>query len=70
MNVFTLKLNNSLAKQLDRFCRQHGYKKTDLIISLIRNFFKKKQKETKLKKLVGMVSLGGNAVKDAEIYFE
>lgn len=79
MTAFTLRLDNTMAKQLDQFCKEHGYKKTGLIISLIRRFFEGEQKETvppskkqtkKLKKLVGIVSLGGDAVKDADVYFE
>ena len=79
MTAFTLRLENSLAKQLDQFCGEHGYKKTGLIVSLIRRFFEKEQKEAlpsskkgskNLKKLVGVVSLGGDAVKDADTYFE
>ena len=78
MTAFTLRLENSLAKQLDQFCAEHGYKKSGLIISLIRRFFEgekeltpaSKKQTKKLKNLVGIVSLGGDAVKDTEAYFE
>lgn len=77
MTAFTLRLENDLSRRLDQFCKEHGYKKTGLIVSLIRRFFEgekgvplsKKQAKT-LKKLVGIVSLGGDAVKDSDACFE
>jgi len=78
MSAFTLRLEPTLAKQLDRICRDKGYKKTGLVKALIRDFLKqeaapatrKAAPQANLKKLVGIVTLGGDAVSDADAYFE
>jgi len=78
MTAFTLRLETGLARQLDRVCRERGYKKTGLVKALIRDFLdqledksvKRPGTEKNLKKLVGIVTLGGDAVADADAYFE
>lgn len=79
MHALTLRLDPNLARQLNRFCQEHGYKKTGLIVSLVRKFFQEKsvlervtakQQKKRLAKMVGIVSLGGDSVKDADVYFE
>ncbi|MBI4125044.1 MAG: hypothetical protein HY466_03820 [Deltaproteobacteria bacterium] len=79
MSVFTLRLDPGLAQKLDRYCKESGYKKTGFIAALIRKFFQKeefpsppsrKTQKRRLKGMVGIVSLGGDAVKDADAYFE
>lgn len=77
MEAFTLRLEPDLAKQLDQVCRNEGYTKTGLVKALIRDFLGKRSvlpaKTTGpsgLKKLVRVVTLGGDAVKDSEAYFE
>ncbi len=78
MSAFTLRLEPELAKKLDQVCREQGYKKTGLVMALIRDFLEKEDSvrpikqppQQDLKKLVGIVSLGGDAVEDADAYFE
>lgn len=80
MTAFTLRLEPALATQLDQFCREHGYKKTGLILSLLRDFLKgkktgqaadsRKRQARNIEHLVGAVTLGGDSIKDAECYFE
>ena len=78
MSAFTLRVEPALAEQLDRVCHEKGYKKTGLVKALIRDFLQretgqatvKKAPQPKLTKLVGIVNLGGDAVVDAEDYFE
>lgn len=81
MNAFALRLEPGLDKKLDRYCKSHGYKKTGLILALLRRFLTEKNGENKgkslfktkakgFKKLVGVVSLGGDAVADAEEFFK
>lgn len=80
MEAFTLRLEPALAKQLDRICQAEGYTKTGLLKSLIRDFLTKKSRLpslpsrerslSRLKKLVRIVTLGGDAVADSEAYFD
>jgi hypothetical protein len=79
MHAFTLRLEPSLAKKLDLVCKRKGYSKTGLMKSLIRNFIEQETlgttppqttpqpmdgKKKGLAALVGIVSLGGDSVKD------
>jgi hypothetical protein len=41
MSVLTLKLEPELEKELETICHRKGYKKTDLVKTLIRNFLNK-----------------------------
>jgi hypothetical protein len=84
MPAITLRMDDKLARQLDRVCREKGYKKNGLVLSLVRGFLKqeKEAKEQpsqsshkvpgieKLEGLVGIVSLGGDAVEDSENYWD
>jgi len=76
MSVFTLRLNPSLAKSFDRLCAEKGFSKNGLINNLVRDFLKqqaptkKAKAKSSIKKLVGIVSLGGDAISDADSYFE
>lgn len=78
MEAFTLRLEPALAKQLDQICRSEGYTKTGLVKSLIRDFLNKRSASprspagspSRLRKLVRVVTVGGDAVKDSEGYFE
>lgn len=78
MPAFTLRLEPTLSQKLDRVCREKGYKKTGLVKALIRDFLahesgtpsQAKAHTGDLKKLVGIVTLGGDAVADADAYFE
>ena len=73
MEAFTLRLEQGLAKQLDQVCRSEGYTKTGLVKALIRDFLGKRSSlpskntgHSNLKKLVRVVNLGGDSVKDSE----
>lgn len=76
MSVFTLRLDPTLAKSFGRFCNEKGFSKNGLINTLVRDFLKnqssskKAKSKVSLKKLVGIVSLGGDSVADADAYFE
>ena len=79
MTAFTLRLETPLAKKLDQICRQKGFSKTGLVKSLIRNFIdeqiqpaktKPDKQKNKQNSLVGIVTLGGDAVLDANSIFE
>lgn len=77
MTAFTLRLDDHVARKLDHLCRERGYKKTGLVKALIRDFLKKatpqnsRNKQSKsLSSLVGIVNLGGDAMKDDGGYFE
>lgn len=80
MSSFTLRLEDPLTKELDQVCEDHGYTKTGLIKSLIKDFLekvpanKKKQqpyiKNKRFADLCGIFQFGGNAVKDEEMIFE
>lgn len=76
MNAFTLRLEPPLTKKLDKICREKGFSKTGLIKSLIRDFVDKQEKipsrataASGPSSLVGIVKLGGDAVRDAEEIF-
>ncbi len=76
MYAFTLRLNPKLNKSFDKLCVARGFSKTGLIQALIRDFVEKHSSQPKATKpemfkgLVGMVRLGGDAVKDSEDLFE
>lgn len=75
---FTLRLEPSLAKKFDKVCRQKGYKKTGILNSLVREFIQKEEAapsppapinmraSADFRGLVGIISLGGDAVEDSE----
>jgi len=76
MPAFTLRMESRLARELDRFCKENGYKKNGLVTSLIRRFLAGKGERslggrTKkgIRSLVGIVRLGGDAAQE-ENYFE
>lgn len=81
MQAFTLRLDPPLAKKLDRICKQKGYSKTGLVKSLIRDFVEKETptappektppregEKRGLAALAGIVSWGGDSVKDKREY--
>lgn len=80
MVAMTLRLDDQLAKKLDRVCKERGYKKSGFIQSLIRNFLNERLTvRRKLKKfgdirnldpLIGIMSIGGDSVKDSENYYD
>lgn len=79
MTTLTLRLPPSLDKRLERACKKMGLKKTDIVVTLIQNYLQQeKQKKslnsadgvTSLSKIVGIVSLGGDAVEDSDAPFE
>lgn len=78
MPALTLRLPPSLAKSLDKVCKEKGYKKTGLITTLIRDFLKREKNKPiyrggraeDLEPLIGMMSIGGDAVEDSELYYE
>jgi hypothetical protein len=80
MNTFTLRLEDRLAKKLDKICRLRGFKKTGLIKSLVQNFVAKEEEQgvvetqkfrsLNLRSLVNIVSLGGDAVEDCENLYD
>lgn len=77
MTAFTLRLDDTLARQLDKACREKGYSKTGLVKTLIKKFLSgvtdiaPEQKTKKsLRSLVGIVRLGGDSVVDTEEYFK
>lgn len=77
MEAFTLRLEPNVSRRLHDICRKRGYKKTGLVNALIRDFLDREQgkikgaavQSTQFKNIVGIVSLGGDAVKDADDYF-
>lgn len=76
MPAMTLRLDDSLAKKLDRICHKKGYKKTGVITRLVRDFVEKEGSlphsrltASDLQPLVGIVHIGGDSVEDAENYF-
>ncbi len=75
MTAFTMRLDNNIAKQLDKICKEKGYSKTGLLKTLIRDFIKTqttlsaKKQGKGISSLVGVVNLGGDAIKDSEDYF-
>lgn len=74
MPAFTLRLEDDLSKKLDQACQKYGYSKNGLIKSLIRDFLEGKSSPTQsqplFQDLVGVVSLGGDSLKDTENFFE
>lgn len=76
MNAFTLRLDETLSKKLDRICMQQGYSKTGLVKVLIREFLDKQsqtrpnQHKNKLSDLVGIVNIGGDALDDMDSFFD
>lgn len=78
MVAMTLRLDNQLARQLTLVCKERGYKKSGIIQKLIRDFLNRENKRLPfrggraedLQQLVGIVSIGGDSVEDAEHYFE
>lgn len=84
MSAFTLRLDASLGKKLETFCSKRGFSKNGLIQTLIRDYlslYHNEQKSTpvpplpphslgKFRGLVGMISLGGNALEDTEDLYE
>lgn len=79
MTALTVRLDPETAKQFDQFCKKYGYSKNGVIKSLICNFLheesesekilqknKMKMGKLNLNDLVGIVSLGGDAVEDSE----
>lgn len=78
-NAFTLRLVPAVAKKLSRYCDRHGYSKTGLLQRLIEEYLDKFEAEDRpppvlspkfrsasFKNIVGIVSLGGDAVLDAD----
>ena len=82
MHAFTLRLEPALAKKLAEFCKKKGYSKTGLVKSLVRDFIERETASVPDKKtvppdgekrglasLVGIVSFGGDSVKDCNELF-
>ena len=73
-STFTLRLEPELGLRLDTLCEKRGFSKTGLIKSLIRDFLEKEQPgslpagkaKPSLQDLVGIIHLGGDAVRDAD----
>lgn len=79
MSMFTLRLEDSVTKELNQICENQGYTKTGLIKSLIKDFLgkervgKKRPSHAKNKRfadLCGVFQFGGNAVEDEDMIFE
>lgn len=78
MTALTLRLEDTLARRLDKACRENGYNKTGLIKKLIKDFLgcgaaeRIVQKPVKkdIRSLVGIIRLGGDSVVDADSVFE
>ncbi|MDO8518859.1 MAG: hypothetical protein Q7T11_01695 [Deltaproteobacteria bacterium] len=79
----TLRLDDRLAKKLDQVCKARGYKKNGLLKTLISDFLTREEKKKAagrlsfkglraedLEPLIGIMSIGGDAVEDAERYYE
>lgn len=77
MAAFTLRLEPKLAKTFQQVCQKKGFSKTGLIVSLIRDFINQNEAPPQKPKpsslfygLVGVVHLGGDALKDSEALYD
>lgn len=76
MTTLSIRVDEHLNKEFDHLCEQQGYKKSGLIVRLIREFIEKSKKSENLLPVVsnfsweGKLSLGGNALEDTEKVFD
>lgn len=75
MTTISLRLDDDLNQELDLLCKKEGYKKSGLLIRLLREFLEKKKASSSVPTLQdfsweGTLSLGGNAAEDADKVFD
>ena len=78
MTTISLRLDDDLNQELDRLCEKEGYKKSGLLIRLLREFLEKKKAPPPIPTIPtfqdfsweGKLTLGGNALEETEKAFD
>lgn len=78
MKGITIRLDDEMFNKLDALAKEEGYKKSSLLVALLRDFLKKRNSSVrdkvkvnkKILKMRGYLSVGGNSVKDSDNLYE
>ncbi len=75
MATLSIRLDDTLNQEFDRLCERKGYKKSGLIVRLVREFIERSKGATPLPAVSdftweGRLSLGGDALEDTEKAFD
>lgn len=74
MTTLSIRLDDNLGRELDLFCKREGYKKSGLLIRLLREFLGENKSQPTMSTVPtlkdfsweGKLTLGGNALEDTE----
>ncbi len=74
MTTLSIRLDDNLGRELNLLCQKEGYKKSGLLIRLLREFLEKKKAPPSIPSLQdfsweGKLTLGGDALEETEKAF-